>query len=305
MSWFVALIGLIALLGGGMIFAIALDAVVAAALAGRPAAPALAAPFLRGAGRFSRQSIATERPDAVTGALAAPLYAGLAACGLSVVPLAPGVVVAESPVGIVIWGACEALTVVAVFLHGWSPNAPLPLIGAYRYVAVGLPAMLLSMFVLIGAALPAESLSVTEIVAAQASLWNVALQPGGFALFLLVALSLSFRGPFDYADPADLAGGTSAEASGPARVAWEGARLAMLVSASAMAATVFLGGWRGPELPGPVWLALKTAGVIALLTLLGRLVARMPAPRMMALIWIVLLPAAFLQLALVGGGLLW
>src|SRR3546814_14448659 len=101
-----------------------------------------------------------------------------------------GFVVADFDAGIVLWGACEALTVVAVFLHGWSPNAPLPLIGAYRYVAIGLPAMLLSMFVLIAAALPAESLAVSAIVDSQASVWNVVRQPPGRLLFLLLGLSL-------------------------------------------------------------------------------------------------------------------
>src|SRR3546814_18279245 len=76
--------------------------------------------------------------------LAPALYLILAAVGMSVVPFAPGFVVADLDAGIVLWGACEALTVVVVFLHGWSANAPLPLIGAYRYVAIGLPAMLIS-----------------------------------------------------------------------------------------------------------------------------------------------------------------
>src|SRR3546814_20771864 len=91
--------------------------------------------------------------------LAPAVYLLLAAVGLSVVPFAPGFVVADFDAGIVLWGACEALTVVAVFLHGWSPNAPLPLIGAYRYVAIGLPPMLLSMFVLFAAAFPSASLA--------------------------------------------------------------------------------------------------------------------------------------------------
>src|SRR3546814_9446432 len=82
-------------------------------------------------------------------------------------------------------------------LHGWSANAPLPQIGAYRYVAIGLPAMLISMFVLIAAALPAESLAVSAIVESQASVWNVVRQPPGLLLFLMLGLSLTLRGPFD------------------------------------------------------------------------------------------------------------
>src|SRR3546814_8318491 len=76
----------------------------------------------------------------------------------------------------------------------------------------------------------------------------------------MLGLSLTLRGPFDYADASDLAGGTSAEDSGPARAAWQAARLAMLVSVSAMTSAVFLGGYHGPWLPGPVWMLVKMAG---------------------------------------------
>src|SRR3546814_14225402 len=54
----------------------------------------------------------------------------------------------------------------------------------------------------------------------------------GLLLFLMLGLSLPLRGPFAYADASDLAGGTSAEASGQARARWPAARLAMLVSRS-------------------------------------------------------------------------
>lgn len=273
---------------------------LAPALWGQPAASPLGA--LRDAAAILlRQRVATEKPDTLTLTLAPVLYLTLAAVGLSVVPLAPGLAPVESPVGIVIWGSCEALTIIAVFLHGWSPNAPFPLIGAYRYVAIALPVMLPSMFVLIAAALPAQSLSVGAIVDSQADLWNVIRQPLGLPLFLLVGLTLTLRGPFDYADGTDIAGGTSAEDSGPGRALWQFARLSMLVAFSAMAAAVFLGGPLGaPWLPGPVWLWLKTAGVMALIVLLGHGVARTTPSRMLHLLWIVALPLSFVHLAVAG-----
>lgn len=272
---------------------------LAPALWGLPAAGPLA-PLREAAALLAQQTIRTERPDRLTLLLAPALYLTLAAVGLSVVPLWPGVAPIESPVGIVIWGSCEALTIIAVFLHGWSPNAPFPLIGAYRYVAIALPVMLPSMFVLIAAALPAESLSVTAIVASQEPLWNVLRQPMGLPLFLLVGLTLTLRGPFDYADGADIAGGTSAEDSGAGRALWQFARLSMLVAFSAMAAAVFLGGPLGPWLPGPVWLWLKTAAVMALTVLLGHAVARTTPSRMLGLLWVVALPLSFLHLAIAG-----
>ncbi|MEQ8346223.1 MAG: NADH-quinone oxidoreductase subunit H [Sneathiellaceae bacterium] len=291
----------------GAWLAAALDRAALALAAGRrPAAAMLVAPWRQGAIHLLRQRIRTERPDAMNGLLAPACYLLLAAAGMSVVPFAPGLVVADLDAGIVLWGACEALTVVVVFLHGWSANAPLPLIGGYRYVAIGLPAMLLSMFVLIAAALPAQSLSVSAIVESQASVWNAVRQPPGLVLFLMLGLSLTLRGPFDYADAADLAGGTSAEASGPAQAAWQVARLAMLVSVSAMTAAVFLGGYHGPWLPGPAWMLLKMIVVLAVLAAATHMFARLPPARMLTLLWTLLLPLSFLVLALVGAEvLLW
>ncbi|WP_313136081.1 complex I subunit 1 family protein [Paracoccus jeotgali] len=282
----------------GAWLAASLDRLVPA-LWGLPAAGPLT-PLREAAALLAQQTIRTERPDRLTLLLAPALYLTLAAVGLSVVPLWLGVAPIESPVGIVIWGSCEALTIITVFLHGWSPNAPFPLIGAYRYVAIALPVMLPSMFVLIAAALPAESLSVTAIVASQEPLWNVLRQPMGLPLFLLVGLTLTLRGPFDYADGADIAGGTSAEDSGAGRALWQFARLSMLVAFSAMAAAVFLGGPLGPWLPGPVWLWLKTAAVMALTVLLGHAVARTTPSRMLGLLWVVALPLSFLHLAIAG-----
>ena len=150
----------------GIVAAAVLDRAVPPLVAGRSLKASFVGPITVASSRAMGQTGATEHPDTISWILAPILYFTLAAIGLSVVPFAPGVVAADLDAGIVLWGACESLTVVAVFLHGWSANSPLPLIGAYRYVAIGLPAMLLSMFVLIAAALPAQSLAVTDIVEA-------------------------------------------------------------------------------------------------------------------------------------------
>ncbi|ANK81392.1 MAG: NADH:ubiquinone oxidoreductase subunit 1 (chain H) [Rhizobiales bacterium NRL2] len=257
-------------------------------------------PFREAAAMLARPRAETEAPDALFRLLAPGWYLALAAVSFSVVPFAPGIVATAPSTGLVLWGACEALVIVVVFIHGWAPNSPFPLIGAYRYVVIGLPAMLPSMFVLIAAALPAESLALPTVVESQRELWNVVRQPLGMVLFLAIGLTITLRGPFDYADPEDLAGGTSAEESGPALALWRLARLAMLVSFSAMAATVFLGGFLGPWLPGPVWLALKALAVMVATQAVGHLLPRMPAPRMLAALWLMALPLSFADLLLVG-----
>jgi NADH-quinone oxidoreductase subunit H len=278
----------------------ALDGLVHARIAHQPAGQSWLAPLRRGAAMLVRQSSRTEHPDNLNWTLAPALYLGLAVAGLAVVPMAPGHVLLQMPTTVVAWGAIESLTVVAVFLHGWSANAPLPLIGAYRYVAIGLPAMLLSMFVLIAAALPAQSLSVVAIVEAQRDGWNLWRQPLGLPLFMLLGLALTLRGPFDYADSTDLAGGTTAERSGLPRALWQFARLSMLVAFAAMASASFLGGYLGPVLPGFVWMVVKTALVIYVMVLASHAFARMPPSRMLGLLWLVLLPLAFADLVVAG-----
>src|SRR3546814_2178134 len=81
-------------------------------MAGGPlAAATIAEPWRQGSLHLVRQRIWTERPDAMKWLLAPALYLILAAVGMSVVPFAPGFVVADLDAGIVLWGACEALTV--------------------------------------------------------------------------------------------------------------------------------------------------------------------------------------------------
>ena len=299
MSVALTLIIMLVFMTVGMLIAAVLDTFFYRWLAGRTGGNLLT-PLYAAAAEVFRQRISTEAPDRMNWFLSISGFLTLGAIGLAVVPLGPQSAVIGLETSVVLWGACESLVVVLVFLHGWAPNSPLALIGAYRYVAIGLPIMLLSMFVLIAAALPAESLDLRAIVTSQEDIWNVIRQPLGLPLFILLGLSLTLRGPLDYADSADLAGGTSIEDSGANRSGWQVARLSMLVGFSAVAASAFLGGYLGPVLPGVVWLAFKTLTIMAVIIALSHLLARMPVARMLGLIWKVLLPIAFLDLLLAG-----
>lgn len=293
-----ALVALAVLLAGAAVVAV-LDGVTGALVAGRPVTPL--GP-LRSAARTLRQdTLPTERPDTLLWLLAPASYAAVAGAALCVVPLGTRLAIADVPTGIVVFGAAEALAMVAVFLHGWAPNAWLPLVGGYRFVALALSYELLSMFVLIAAALPAESLQVSAIVESQAELWNAVRQPLGLPLWIVVTLGVTFWGPLDLADGEDLLGGTSAEASGRRRLLWQGARAGMLTVMSGMGAAVFLGGWYGPFLPGWLWMALKTLALVTLVTWIGHRVGRIGAERVVTLLWTILLPVSFLGLA--GAGL--
>lgn len=302
----VALLATAVALAAGVFAVGVIDRLAGRWIAGAPLDPraALVAPLRTGAVLLSRPGRATERPDAGGWRLAPALYAGLAAFALAFVPLGPGLVVADADTGFVAFSAAIAFVMIAVFLHGWSPNSPLPLVGAYRYGAEALSFQIPFLLAMLATALPAESLSIVRIVEAQEPLWNVVRQPFGLPLYLVAGLAVSFWGPLNLPDAPDLAGGTAVEDSGVARLLWGIARASMLVAVAAMGAAGFLGGWLGPILPGPVWMVLKTLGLLTLLVAGSHLLARIRIELFVLVAWALLIPLALLNVFVAGAFLL-
>lgn len=261
---------------------------------------ALAAPARDAALLLLQQRTGTERPDAPLWAFASAFLGALAAASLVAIPLSPTLRLPDVRSGIVYFGAAMAMVMVAVYLHGWSANSTFPLVGAYRFVASALSYEMPLALVLIAAALPAESLSVTDIVRSQEGLWNVVRQPLGLPLYLIAGLGLAFWGPLAFPDAADLAGGTSAELSGASLLLWRAARAAVLVAVAAMGAAAFLGGWWGPWLPGAVWMVLKTLLLVVVMLGAGHLFARVRLERFVVIAWVVLIPLALLDVFVSG-----
>ncbi|MBE0607830.1 MAG: NADH-quinone oxidoreductase subunit H [Dehalococcoidia bacterium] len=251
-----------------------------------------------------QQRRVTERPDAPAWALAPALLAGLAAVALAMVPLDRHLVVADPATGFVVFSAAIAMVMIAVYLHGWGPNSAFALHGAYRYGAQAFSFQIPFLLAMLATALPAESLSIVDIVEAQEAIWNVVRQPAGLPLYLVVGLAVSFWGPLNLPDGVDLAGGTSVEDSGISRLLWGVARSSMLVSVAAMGAAVFLGGWWGPWLPGWAWMIIKTLALLVVLLCAGHLLARVRIEQFVLVSWVFLIPVALLNVFVSGALLL-
>lgn len=280
------------------------DATVAARVAGSHvrASTLLVAPLREAARLWSQRATRTERPDRGAALLAAPLLLGLAAVMLAALPLGEGVGVADVDDGIVLWGAAAALVMVGVFLHGWAPNSAFPLVGAYRFAAQALSYQIPMLLVLLGTAIPARSLRFGDVVASQHHLWNVARQPLGLPLLLAAGFGLAFLGPLRTPDAADLAGGAAAETAGRPLLAWRFAQALLIAAVALTAAVAFLGGWQGPVLPGPVWLALKSLALVLVLLAAAHRVPRVRLERFVTWAWVVMIPAALVDVF--GAGIL-
>jgi NADH-quinone oxidoreductase subunit H len=268
-----------------------------AALSGERAA--VAAPGREAARLLVGQRRRTVAGDSVLGRIgggALPVAALLAA---AVLPLGERPV-ADLSVGVVWWGAMEVLAWAAVWMVGWGSNSALGLVGGYRFVAQGLAYELPHMFAIITAALGAESLRLTTIVDAQRDLWFVVIMPVAFVVYLMSAAAMAFWGPFDAPVARDVAGGAAVELSGVDRLVFAGGRWLLLVVAAAMAVPLFLGGGAGPVLPAWAWVAVKTAGVLALLLWLRHRFPTVRMDRYVEFAWVVLIPLTIAQALVVA-----
>lgn len=217
---------------------------------------------------------------------------------LAVVPLGPAPVL-DSSIGVVWFNTADVLVWAFVWLLGWGANAVYGLIGGYRFLASALAYELPLMFALTTPAVAASSLRVTDVIAAQQSVPYVAWMPVAFLITCIGVVGFSVWGPLAPALGRDLAGGVLAELSGPDRLVAHTGRYLLLVAGSAFAVALFLGGGSGPLLPAWAWTLIKTAALTGALVLLRGRVTLLRPDRFMEVGWLVLLPAALLQLLFV------
>lgn len=223
----------------------------------------------------------------------------------AVIPVAPGIVVAELNIGLLFFLAMSSMGAYSVVLAGWSSNNKYSLLGGLRSAAQMLSYEVFMGLSLAGVVMMAGSFQLSAIVEAQRGLWFCIPQALGLVIFFIAGLAETHRLPFDLPEAeSELVAGYHAEYSGMKFGMFFVGEYAGIVLISAMIVTLFFGGWLGPLLPPLVWFALKTLVVASSFVLLR---AALPRPRhdqLMSYAWKVLLPLALLNLLVTGGVLL-
>ncbi len=151
----------------------------------------------------------------------------------------------------------SSVGILGVILGGWASNSKYPLLGALRSSAQMVSYEVALGFAIIGVLLIARSLSLVEIVQSQkeAGLWYVFVQPVGFILFFICGMAETNRLPFDLPEAeTELVGGFHTEYSGFRFSLFFLAEYANMITVSAVAVTLFLGGWLRP-FPNVEWLS--------------------------------------------------
>ncbi len=214
---------------------------------------------------FQKEDIIPEEADAPV-FKAAPILVLVGTVALFVViPFGPGLIFNDLDVGIFYALAISSLSTVGVLMAGWSSANKYSLIGGLRaagqLIAYELPLVL----AVVGTVIMAGTMSMQGIVEAQiaAGYPYVILQFVGFGIFMIAALAELTRIPFDMPiAESELVMGYVTEYSGFRFLFFFLAEFANMFTMSAIAATLFLGGYWLPGVPEDV---LEFAGPFILL----------------------------------------
>jgi NADH-quinone oxidoreductase subunit H len=168
----------------------------------------------------------------------------------SVIPFGPDwAVIADVNIGLLLVLAVSSVGVLALILAGWSSNSKYALLGGLRSSAQMVSYEVAMGLSLIGALMFARTLSLSGIVGAQGSdsIWYILYQPAGFLMFLISGIAENNRAPFDLPEAeSELVAGFHTEYSGMRWSLFFMAEYAAMVVVTAVATTVYLGGWYFP-----------------------------------------------------------
>jgi len=214
-----------------------------------------------------------------------------------VIPFSQTLIIRDMNVGILLILAFAALTVLAILMAGWASNNKYSVLGAIRTVAQNVAYEIPLIITLMSIILMVGSFSLVDIVAAQSKYWFVVVQPVAFILYITCATAETNRAPFDLPEAeSELVAGFHTEYTGMRFALFFLAEYTNMFIVAAIATVFFLGGWRGPFLPGIAWFLIKVYFVIFLLMWFRWTFPRVRFDQLITFAWKILIPLAFANL---------
>ncbi|MEE1789003.1 NADH-quinone oxidoreductase subunit NuoH [Streptomyces sp. SP17BM10] len=219
----------------------------------------------------------------------------------------------DFPVALLYILATASVGIYGIVLAGWSSGSTYPLLGGLRSSA-----QMISYEIAMGLSFAAVfiysgSMSTSEIVAQQHSTWFAALLPVSFIVYIVAMVGETNRAPFDLPEAeGELVGGFNTEYSSLKFAMFMLAEYVNMVTVSAVASTLFLGGWRAPW---PVsafwaganhgwwpmlWITLKIQLLLFFFIWLRGTLPRLRYDQFMKLGWKVLIPVSLVWLVLIA-----
>jgi NADH-quinone oxidoreductase subunit H len=275
-----------------------------------------------------KEELRPKAADGVLFALAPVISATAAFTAFSVVPFGAETTffglldrpvplqVSDVNVAVLVVFAVTSMGVYGIVLAGWSSNSKYSLLGALRSSAQMISYELSYGLALASVLVIAGSMSLRDIVNAQDGTWfhviprwYLFLQPLGFFIYMTAGVAETNRAPFDFPEAEqELVAGYHTEYSSMSFAMFFMAEYINMVTVSAVATDLFLGGWHGPFLPeylGWIWFLLKVAFLLFFYVWMRWTLPRYRYDQLMQFGWKVLLPLSVANLLLTAAGVLY
>jgi len=277
---------------------------------------------------FFKEELKPSAADATLFYLAPVISAAAAFTAFCVIPVGPPtdffgllprqipLTVADVNVAVLVIFAVTSMGIYGIVLAGWSSNSKYSLLGGLRSSAQMISYELSYGLALASVLVIANSFSLQDIVNQQAGYWFgvipkwfIFLQPIGFTVYMIAGIAETNRAPFDFPEAEqELVAGYHTEYSSMSFALFFLAEYVNMVTVSAVATNLFLGGWHGPLLPawmGFLWFALKASAILFFYLWLRWTMPRFRYDQLMSFGWKVLLPLAVLNLLVTAAGVIY
>jgi NADH-quinone oxidoreductase subunit H len=226
---------------------------------------------------LTKEDLAPDKADLYTFKFAPFISVAAAFIVFAVIPFAPDWgVITDVNIGLLFVLSVSSVGVLALILAGWASNSKYALMGGLRSSAQMVSYEVAMGLSIVGALMFARTLSLSGFVGAQQTdaIWYLFYQPLGFLIFLVSGIAENNRAPFDLPEAeSELVAGFHTEYSGMRWSLFFMAEYAAMVVVSAVATTLYLGGWYFPF----VYRFTEAQGhhalyvIISLLVFLGKL----------------------------------
>ena len=208
-------------------------------------------------------------------------------------------IISDLNIGILYILAVTSLGVYGIVLAGWSSNSKYSLLGGLRSTAQMISYEVSLGLGLIGVLLLSQTFSIGEIVRQQSGSifnWYIFKQPVAFFVYFISAMAETNRNPFDLPEAeSELVAGYHTEYAGMSFGVFFLAEYANMITVSAIAASVFLGGWNGPILPPVIWFVIKVIMFMFIYIWVRGTLPRFRYDQLMRFGWLVLFPIGILN----------
>lgn len=250
---------------------------------------------------FTKEYITPVGADKVTYNLAPILTVSAVLLIWAVIPFAKTIVGTDVNVGVLYLVAVGAIGALGIILAGWSSNNKYSLLGAFRAVAQMVSYEVPMILALLVPVLLGRTMGVNSLVNAQ-HVWFIFMAPIAALIFFTSAIAETGRAPFDLLEAeSEIVAGYQTEYSGLKFGMFYVGEFLHAFTISALTATIFLGGWRGPwaqQVPilGVVWFFIKAFLVYFVVVLIRISMPRLRIDQMLNFSWKFLTPLALILL---------